>query len=426
MYFVTGDTHGDLRKVARFCAKRKLTKDDVVIILGDAGINYFGNHRDKDPRKQASRTAATIFCIHGNHEQRPQSMDMYREKRWHGGIVYVEDKYPNILFAKDGEIFDFDGYKTLVIGGAYSVDKFYRLENGWSWFEDEQPDEKTKQYVEAQLDSHDWRIDIVLSHTCPKKYEPIEAFIEGLDQSLVDKSTEEWLDYVEEKLDYKRWYCGHFHISKRIDKLQFMFEDFDVLRVSGSDNLQLRSSSYSDNPQVFFISDLHFGHANIIRFCDRPFDSVEEMDRVLIDNWNARVRIDDHVYIVGDFAYRNAQPVTQYLEKLKGHKHLILGNHDQSWTKNVEMDRYFESISKMDDIKDGGRRIVLCHYPLMTWPGRESFMVYGHIHANKDGEYWPQLQRMNRALNASVEINGYQPVILDELIENNSRFREEK
>lgn len=75
------------------------------------------------------------------------------------------------------------------------------------------------------------KVDIILSHTCPKKYEPTEVFLKGLDQSLVDKSTEEWLDSIEKKTDYKKWCCGHYHTSKKIDKMQFMFENFDVLSI---------------------------------------------------------------------------------------------------------------------------------------------------------------------------------------------------
>jgi len=231
MYYITGDTHGDFRMLLRYCKMLTLSKDDTIIILGDAGINYFGNERDKDPRELLSRMPATVFCIHGNHERRPQTMDIYRESTWQGGTVYVEDELPNVLFAKDGEVFDLDGLKTIAIGGAYSVDKWYRLAKGWSWFEDEQPDDATKVYVEAQLERHDWRIDIVLSHTCPFKYLPTEVFIPEVDQSTVDQSTEKWLDSIEDRLDYKRWYCGHYHTSKCIDKLQFMYLDIELLRV---------------------------------------------------------------------------------------------------------------------------------------------------------------------------------------------------
>lgn len=92
----------------------------------------------------------TLFCIHGNHEQRPYTISSYQEKEWHNGIVYVEE-YPNILFAKDREIFELDGYQTIAIGGAYSIDKMMRVAYGYGWWEDEQPSEEIKQYVEQQL-----------------------------------------------------------------------------------------------------------------------------------------------------------------------------------------------------------------------------------------------------------------------------------
>ena len=97
------------------------------------------------------------------------------------------------------------------------------------WFNDEQPSDEIKAYVESQIAKVDNTVDIVLSHTCPLKYEPTEVFLSGLDQCSVDKSTEEWLNKIESVLNYKRWFCGHFHTIKKIDKMQFMFEDFDVL-----------------------------------------------------------------------------------------------------------------------------------------------------------------------------------------------------
>lgn len=74
-----------------------------------------------------------------------------------------------------------------------------------------------------------WQIDIVLSHTTPLKYEPVEVFMPGIDQFKVDKSTEEWLDGIEERLEYEKWYCGHYHTEKQIDRLRIMFNDFTVL-----------------------------------------------------------------------------------------------------------------------------------------------------------------------------------------------------
>lgn len=108
-----------------------------------------------------------FFCIHGNHEERPQNIKTYKTKLFHNGIVYYEDDYPNILFAKDGEVYDFDGKKTLVIGGVYSVDKEYRLAMGYNWFESEQPNDEIKNKVRKILKEYNNQLDIVLSHTCP-------------------------------------------------------------------------------------------------------------------------------------------------------------------------------------------------------------------------------------------------------------------
>ena len=114
----------------------------------------------------------------------------------------------------------------LVIGGAYSVDKAYRLARGYGWWSDEQPSDEIKRYVEQQIKEKDF--DVILSHTCPFKYEPIETFLPGIDQSTVDDSTERWLDTIEESTDYKAWYCGHWHINKRIDKMHFFFHGIET------------------------------------------------------------------------------------------------------------------------------------------------------------------------------------------------------
>lgn len=229
MIYITGDTHGNFKRIKEFCQKMNTNTDDILIILGDAGINYHLNEFDNDLKRGLSKLPITLFCIHGNHEARPHTIKNYKETEWRGGTVYIEPKYPNILFAKDGEIYDFNGKKAIVIGGAYSVDKEVRLVRGWKWFSDEQPGRWAKRRVEKQLNDNNWTIDIVLSHTAPLKYEPTEVFIPWLDQSKVDKSTEFWLDTIENRLDYEKWYAGHYHTEKKIDKLEFMFNNFTEL-----------------------------------------------------------------------------------------------------------------------------------------------------------------------------------------------------
>lgn len=225
--YITGDTHGDFKKILYFCDKYKTSKKDIMIVLGDAGINYYLDNYDYILKEELLNYPITFFCIHGNHEERPENIKTYKTKIFNDGIVYYEEKYPNILFAKDGEIYTLNNKKVLVIGGAYSIDKNYRLMMGYNWYESEQPSVETKHIIIEKINNNN-KVDIVLSHTCPFKYMPYEAFLKGIDQSKVDNDTEKFLDEVEAKLEYKKWYCGHFHIDKKIDKIRFMMNDIDV------------------------------------------------------------------------------------------------------------------------------------------------------------------------------------------------------
>ena len=211
MVYITGDIHGDTTPVYALINKFQPTEEDIIVLLGDVGVNYTGEMRDRLMKQELSRMKRAFFCIHGNHENRPQNIGTYQEKEWHGGRVLYEDDFPKLLFPVDGDIFDLEGKQCIVIGGAYSVDKFYRLYRGYGW----------------GVRTH--HIDVVFSHTCPYKYAPIECFLPGIDQSTVDNSTEHWLDTIEEMLDYKAWYLGHWHINKHIDKLHFLMHDVAML-----------------------------------------------------------------------------------------------------------------------------------------------------------------------------------------------------
>ena len=230
MIYITGDKHADFREVFYFCYANETTLDDILIVLGDAGINYYANEKDYMLKNSLLQYPITFFCIHGNHEERPEKIKTYKTRKFHNGIVYYEEDYPNILFAKDGEIYNFNNHKVLVIGGAYSVDKHFRKAYGYNWYESEQPSEKTKNKIVRVLKDLDNKIDIILSHTCPYKYLPREMFLEGVDQSTVDNSTEYFLDKIEETRDYNLWYCGHYHTDKEIDKLIFMFHKIEEFK----------------------------------------------------------------------------------------------------------------------------------------------------------------------------------------------------
>lgn len=207
MWYITGDIHGNIQRIESFSSKTS----DPIIILGDCGFNYYGSKRDELLKEMASELPNTILCIKGNHEIHPDQLDFYNTKEWNGAEVFFEDKYPNILFAKDGEIYEIDGKKVFVIGGAYSVDKDYRIARGWKWFPSEQPSHETKMKCLKTLDKAGWKVDIVLSHTAPLKAEPRHLFLSFIDQRKVDKTTEEFLDEISDKLSFEKWYFGHYH-----------------------------------------------------------------------------------------------------------------------------------------------------------------------------------------------------------------------
>ena len=176
-----------------------------------------------------------------------------------------------------------------------------------------------------------------------------------------------------------------------------------------------------------YISDLHFGHKNVIDFDHRPFSDVHEMDHVLIKLWNSRVSADDNVYIIGDFCFRNEYAPEWYLRQLKGHKHLIIGNHDNKTLKNEKAMAYFESVDKMMHVSDQGKEICLCHFPIAEWNGyyKGHWHIYGHIHGRMDETYY-FMRGKEKALNAAACINNYTPASVNELIRNNEIHRKKE
>lgn len=133
----------------------------------------------------------------------------------------------------------------------------------------------------------------------------------------------------------------------------------------------------------YYTADLHLAHEAVIRVCRRPFSTVEEMDCQIIENIRTRMTVKDDLYIVGDFVDDKAVNAARYVQILKsipGRKHLISGNHDKKWIKDLP----WTSCQPMLEVKDNGRRITLCHYPMITWPGARhgALMFFGHVHDN--------------------------------------------
>lgn len=240
--YIMGDIHGSFKPIRDLVSRNPQLKDheNTLILLGDFGANYFLNERDNQFKKQLGKYPFTYFAIRGNHEERPEILAEKYPFSWHvedfwGQDVWVENDYPYIKYAMDyvaiyhipygidyitpekPEDDDIEMplyYRALVIPGAYSVDKYYRLTQGWSWFPQEQLSESEKLAGKSLINVLDWKCDLVLSHTCPICYEPTDLFLSTVDQSMVDKSMERYLGEIEYKLDYKLWCFGHFHDTR--------------------------------------------------------------------------------------------------------------------------------------------------------------------------------------------------------------------
>ena len=174
----------------------------------------------------------------------------------------------------------------------------------------------------------------------------------------------------------------------------------------------LVEGSGTDN-KVFFISDTHFGHKNIIKSCERPFGSVEEMDNALIENWNSVVAEDCIIFILGDFCWTHkASTWKNLIDTLNGDKVLIMGNHDdKKIIKALKDDFLIEPRERLTITINGSNKMVLDHFPQYEWSGSRhgTIHLFGHIH-QKDSP----IARVN-SYNVSVERNYYRPISLKEV-----------
>ncbi len=158
---------------------------------------------------------------------------------------------------------------------------------------------------------------------------------------------------------------------------------------------------------IFFTSDTHFGHANIIGYCRRPFDSVQEMDDAMVATWNSIVRPGDDVWHLGDFAHgADAKHVRAVFHRLNGRKRLVIGNHDRQETLDLP---WAAPPTHLATVGVDGVRVVMCRYGLRVWPGmrRKAIAIYGHSHGRLPGN--------SMSLDFGVDDWGFAPVGIDDI-----------
>ena len=222
MKYLLGDIHankGFFKKLTRQIESEQgeFTKDDIVFLLGDVGLQYAGGYARC--LKQAMRNlGATVFVIRGNHDARYvrelKRQGNAKKIEWNGGEVWFETDSPNILYAPDdGDFYTIDGEGFLVIPGGYSVDKYYRLKKNLPFEPEELLTEAERERIIKLAKAN--KVDYVLSHTCPKKWEGDlkHLFAPYVAQDKVDKTMELMMDdvlsIVGDRL--KGWFFGHYH-----------------------------------------------------------------------------------------------------------------------------------------------------------------------------------------------------------------------
>lgn len=228
-WYISGDTHGVFSKF-------KVLPDNepiAVIVLGDCAVNWtLKPEQDRGLKRKLHFYFKNIqwYLLRGNHDARPQDVPTMEEvyDELVDGVVYQEPQYQNIHYFMDGGVYHIDGHRVLTIGGAYSVDKDWRLRRGAIWHANEQLNEGERHSILSKVRGEDF--DFVLTHTAPISWEPTDLFLNGLDQRTVDKTMELWLDKVRQSIHWKIWLFGHYH-SDRLERprVQLMYNSIEQL-----------------------------------------------------------------------------------------------------------------------------------------------------------------------------------------------------
>lgn len=259
-FYVTGDCHGVFTRFNNL----PTTENIGVIILGDFSINFYLNKTDYKKKKELCANYPNIifYCVRGNHEARPQDIkgietafDPYVH-----GIIYYEPEFPHIRYFLDYGLYDIGGYNCLIIGGAYSVDKAWRLQRCMlteetnnpkksGWFNDEQltPEEREDCMRQIKAFSATGKtVDFIMTHTCPYEYRPCDMFLNFIDQSTVDNSMEHFLSEVANSVNWNYYLFGHFHA----DRLEYPHVEQYYNDIEELDNIVERWKKYDETGKL--------------------------------------------------------------------------------------------------------------------------------------------------------------------------------
>ena len=214
--FVTGDIHGDLLRFvpSNFTIGQKLTKEDILIICGDFGLIWSlnGNKDEWEKLKWLDEQPWTTVFVDGNHENFTRLNGYKVIEKWGGKVHRIRD---SIFHLMRGEVYQIQGLTIFAFGGAFSIDRVDRVKD-ISWWEEEIPVDIECQNAYENLQKVEYKVDIVVTHDAPKHLAlrygfGMDCMSNGYPNNAVNIL--DWLNLLEYKIDYKQWYCGHYHID---------------------------------------------------------------------------------------------------------------------------------------------------------------------------------------------------------------------
>ena len=228
--------------------------------------------------------------------------------------------------------------------------------------------------------------------------------------------------------DFQMCKCGSCYIDGGDDYCRVGGEKEDIEWIDRNDKKQFKYLfNYCEeilNKKIYFISDTHFNHKNIIKYCNRPFENIDEMNKVLIENWNNTVTDFDTIFHLGDVALTSESEMRELIPKLKGKKILVKGNHDKKsneFFRNVGF-----GIIPENPLKLNKEKLILSHKPLKDTEIPDGYVnVHGHIHNNplhkinpetNEMEYPEELYSDKLHFNVSVDVIDFKPISLEELL----------
>ena len=222
MIYITGDTHGEQSRFIYCQDEKGWGADDTIIVCGDFGYIFEDNYSENRFLDDLEFRPYTICFVDGNHENF-NALYKYPEEFWNGGRIHRIRK--NIIHLMRGQIFTIEGKKFFAMGGAYSIDRYMRTEN-ISWWEQELPNNDEYNEAIENLEKNNMIVDYVITHTAPKEI----IYLMKKYPDSHELGLNSFLNYIYFDVEFKHWYCGHWHIDKEItDKFRTLWFDINTL-----------------------------------------------------------------------------------------------------------------------------------------------------------------------------------------------------